>query len=178
MEIMSCLELWHCCCHFWYRDLCMHCGTSSVSLLFCSYVLYDMAGCTWTYKYVFLLPLLAALLDMHIIRFNCYIGSASIFILCIALCRGGWQRFSHDEDDDTDIYSEEDDVVWFKIPSIKDVLFSFPITMLAFLCHFNIISIQNAPVGKAHGSYDTICHWSILPVNVSIRPWWIFICGQ
>ena len=98
---------------------------------------------------------------MHIIRFNCYIGSASIFILCIALCRGGWQRFNNEDDDTEDKDYEEDDVVWFKIPSIKDVLFSFPITMLAFLCHFNIISIQNALCQPTRKRTDHMIQYAI-----------------
>mmetsp|Transcript_16254 Transcript_16254/g.29356 ORF Transcript_16254/g.29356 Transcript_16254/m.29356 type:complete len:541 (+) Transcript_16254:338-1960(+) len=107
---------------------------------------------------VILLPLLFQR-SLHALRYNCYIGSASIFVLCIALCRGGWQNLhnndDHDDDDNdgdyydniSDIIEEEDNdftIDYFKMPSLQDALFSFPILSLCFLCHFNIISIQNA----------------------------------
>mmetsp|Transcript_31343 Transcript_31343/g.66522 ORF Transcript_31343/g.66522 Transcript_31343/m.66522 type:complete len:643 (-) Transcript_31343:92-2020(-) len=101
---------------------------------------------------VFLLPFLFQR-SLHALRWNCYIGFASVMILCIALVRGGWQRF-HDEvvsDDDDNISispTAEDDedlsIQWFKIPTLGEVLFSFPIVTCSFLCHFNIISIQNS----------------------------------
>eukprot|EP00571_Detonula_confervacea_P014531 CAMPEP_0172308436 /NCGR_PEP_ID=MMETSP1058-20130122/9027_1 /TAXON_ID=83371 /ORGANISM="Detonula confervacea, Strain CCMP 353" /LENGTH=530 /DNA_ID=CAMNT_0013020851 /DNA_START=138 /DNA_END=1726 /DNA_ORIENTATION=+ len=81
--------------------------------------------------------------SLYALRFNCYVGSASIFVLCIALCRGGWQRITSqsisDEHNDGGF-----DIEFFKIPSAQDIMFSFPIVTCAFLCQFNIISIQNA----------------------------------
>ncbi|KAL7541158.1 hypothetical protein ACHAXR_010834, partial [Thalassiosira sp. AJA248-18] len=40
--------------------------------------------------------------------------------------------------------SNEFKIEFFKIPLPQDLLFSFPIVTCAFLCHFNIIAIQNA----------------------------------
>jgi len=77
--------------------------------------------------------------SLHALRYLNYVGSASIFILCLALCRGGYQRIY-----DESRLSTWDDIEIFKVPSLQDILFSFPIVMLSFLCHFNIISIQNA----------------------------------
>jgi hypothetical protein len=92
---------------------------------------------------VFLLPFLFQR-SLHALKWNCYIGFASIIILCIALCRGGFQRqhnhpggANEKHDDDTYI------IEGFKVPSVRDALFSFPIVMLAFLCQFNVLSIQN-----------------------------------
>lgn len=92
---------------------------------------------------IFLLPFLFQR-SLHALKWNCYIGFASIIILCTALCRGGFQRqYIHhggtDEMLDDDTYNIE----WFKVPSVQDALFSFPIVMLAFLCQFNVLSIQN-----------------------------------
>lgn len=89
---------------------------------------------------IFLLPFLFQR-SLHALKWNCYIGFASIIILCTALVRGGFQRqfnLHHGELDD-DTYKIE----WFKIPSVQDALFAFPIIMLAFLCQFNVLSIQN-----------------------------------
>lgn len=88
---------------------------------------------------VFLLPCLFQR-SLHALRYLNYVGSASIFILCLALCRGGYQRIN----DESSRLSAWDDIEIFKVPSLQDILFSFPIVMLSFLCHFNIISIQNA----------------------------------
>jgi len=78
--------------------------------------------------------------SLHALRYLNYVGSASIFILCLALCRGGYQRINNE----SSRLAAWDDIEIFKVPSLQDVLFSFPIVMLSFLCHFNIISIQNA----------------------------------
>ncbi|KAL7545006.1 hypothetical protein ACHAWF_008376 [Thalassiosira exigua] len=76
--------------------------------------------------------------SLHALRYNCYVGSASIFVLCVALCRGGLMRRRGEVQDSS--YQIE----YFKVPSPEDALFSFPIVTCAFLCHFNIIAIQNA----------------------------------
>ena len=93
---------------------------------------------------LFLLPFLFQR-SLHALKWNCYIGFASIIILCTALVRGGFQRQytlhlgGAEEQDDVGTYVIE----WFKVPSIQDALFAFPIIMLAFLCQFNVLSIQN-----------------------------------
>ena len=82
-----------------------------------------------------LLPLLCQR-SLHALRKACYLGFVSIFVLCVALCRGG---FDNVKDDSVEVHVE-----YFKMPSAEDVLFCFPIITCAFLCHFNIIAIQNA----------------------------------
>ena len=115
---------------------------------------------------VFLLPLLVQR-SLHALRFNCYVGSASIFILCIALCRGGWQRIeSHKSTifDETMTVEDEEDVFaidYFKMPSSQEILFSFPIVTLNFLCHFNIISIQNALIKPSRERIQRLTKYSI-----------------
>eukprot|EP00577_Skeletonema_sp_RCC1716_P007079 CAMPEP_0113376668 /NCGR_PEP_ID=MMETSP0013_2-20120614/2750_1 /TAXON_ID=2843 ORGANISM="Skeletonema costatum, Strain 1716" /NCGR_SAMPLE_ID=MMETSP0013_2 /ASSEMBLY_ACC=CAM_ASM_000158 /LENGTH=561 /DNA_ID=CAMNT_0000258761 /DNA_START=89 /DNA_END=1774 /DNA_ORIENTATION=- /assembly_acc=CAM_ASM_000158 len=91
--------------------------------------------------------------SLHALRWNCYIGFGSILVLCVALCRGGFQRYYYQEhygDDgqhgdagDEATTAATTDIEFFKVPTVQDVLFSFPIVMLAFLSHFNILSIQN-----------------------------------
>ena len=89
---------------------------------------------------IFLLPFLFQR-TLHALKWNCYIGFASIIILCSALVRGGFQRQHnlHQAEDDDSVYN----IDWFKVPSASDALFAFPIIMLAFLCQFNVLSIQN-----------------------------------
>eukprot|EP00581_Thalassiosira_minuscula_P009196 CAMPEP_0183707506 /NCGR_PEP_ID=MMETSP0737-20130205/4062_1 /TAXON_ID=385413 /ORGANISM="Thalassiosira miniscula, Strain CCMP1093" /LENGTH=578 /DNA_ID=CAMNT_0025935193 /DNA_START=269 /DNA_END=2002 /DNA_ORIENTATION=+ len=94
--------------------------------------------------------------SLHALRKFCYVGFASICVLCIALCHGGYTKMQmqqnghHDDHDSTDtnhINEEDNDLFemqFFKVPSSHDLLFSFPIVTCAFLCHFNIIAIQNA----------------------------------
>eukprot|EP00986_Skeletonema_menzelii_P019549 scaffold28406_cov143-Skeletonema_menzelii.AAC.1 len=97
--------------------------------------------------------------SLHALRWNCYIGFGSILVLCVALCRGGFQRYYQESDvssggDDEEVTTKSaidtttsttatTTIEFFKVPTVQDVLFSFPIVMLAFLCHFNILSIQN-----------------------------------
>lgn len=81
--------------------------------------------------------------SLHALRFNCYIGFGSIMVLCIALCRGGFQRLNLESEQQQVEEDETFTIEFFKVPSLQDVLFSFPIAMLAFLCHFNVLSIQN-----------------------------------
>mmetsp|Transcript_9177 Transcript_9177/g.13839 ORF Transcript_9177/g.13839 Transcript_9177/m.13839 type:complete len:260 (-) Transcript_9177:92-871(-) len=35
--------------------------------------------------------------SLHALRWNCYIGFGSILVLCVALCRGGFQRYYYQE---------------------------------------------------------------------------------
>jgi amino acid permease len=92
--------------------------------------------------------------SLHALRWNCYVGFASIFVLCVALIVGGWNRRHvhrhrgiHDEAEnyiDANDDGRFDDVEYLKMPSASDAMFAFPIVMLSFLCHFNVIPIQNA----------------------------------
>jgi len=83
--------------------------------------------------------------SLHALRYNCYVGFISVMILCFALWRGALLRKNdvkpqHGGDENDETYEIE----YFKIPTIQDVLFSFPIVTCAFLCHFNVNSIQNS----------------------------------
>jgi len=98
---------------------------------------------------VLLLPLLCQR-SLHALRKMCYIGFASIIVLCIALCHGGIKGMTNAANT-TNTTTEEDEtgeemfhIEYFKIPSPRDLLFCFPIVTSAFVCHFNIIAIQNA----------------------------------
>ncbi len=85
--------------------------------------------------------------SLHALRWNCYVGSTSIFILCIALNRGGWQRILESSPPSTSYIDNDDNgftIEFWKIPSAQDTLYSFPITTCAFLCQFNIIAVQNS----------------------------------
>ena len=48
---------------------------------------------------VMLLPFLFQR-SLHALRWNCYIGFGSILVLCVALCRGGFQRYLNENDED------------------------------------------------------------------------------
>lgn len=91
---------------------------------------------------VLLLPFLCQR-SLHALRYNCYFGFMSVMVLCFALGRGAFHRMNTTTSPD----SESENAVkidFFKIPSLQELLFSFPIVTCSFLCHFNVNSIQNA----------------------------------
>lgn len=88
---------------------------------------------------VLLLPFLFQR-SLHALRYNCYVGFTSVLILCIALGRGALRKMFMANVHDGYVFEIE----YFKIPTMQEVLFSFPIVTCSFLCHFNVNSIQNA----------------------------------
>ena len=81
--------------------------------------------------------------SLYALRYNCYVGFASVLILCYSLGRGALHQFQDTQSastEDNDIF----EIDFFKIPTFQEVLFSFPIITCSFLCHFNVNSIQNA----------------------------------
>eukprot|EP00523_Entomoneis_sp_CCMP467_P006206 CAMPEP_0168728308 /NCGR_PEP_ID=MMETSP0724-20121128/5617_1 /TAXON_ID=265536 /ORGANISM="Amphiprora sp., Strain CCMP467" /LENGTH=436 /DNA_ID=CAMNT_0008775149 /DNA_START=65 /DNA_END=1372 /DNA_ORIENTATION=+ len=77
--------------------------------------------------------------SLYALRFNCYIGFSSVCILCLVLCYRG---VTHPAGQN----AGPREIQYFKIPTVADILFAFPITMLSFCCHFNIVAIQEALV--------------------------------
>mmetsp|Transcript_8737 Transcript_8737/g.20914 ORF Transcript_8737/g.20914 Transcript_8737/m.20914 type:complete len:459 (+) Transcript_8737:118-1494(+) len=69
--------------------------------------------------------------SLHALRFNCYIGFASIPILLLAL----WHDVATEP-------IEMEPLQWTN--SFNDVLFAFPIINLSFLCVFNVLPVQAA----------------------------------
>jgi amino acid permease len=76
--------------------------------------------------------------ELHTLRYNCYVGFASLAVMCLALCLRAWDRRASE--------SYRDDPVRYGMGSREDILFAFPIVVLSFLCHFNILPIQSALV--------------------------------
>jgi amino acid permease len=72
---------------------------------------------------------------LHALRFNCYVGLASVMLLCIALLHHALVR--------KDI-SDTLTPLQLGPKSLGDVLFAFPIITLSFLSSFNVLPIQNA----------------------------------
>lgn len=86
---------------------------------------------------------------LYALRFNCYVGFCSVSILCIALCHHGFFGSSDsvlmDETDDEYDDGDDDEIAMlYFTTNFSDTLFAFPIIMLAFLSHFNVIPIQGA----------------------------------
>lgn len=105
---------------------------------------------------VLLLPLLFQR-SLHALRYNCFLGFASITVLCWGLCRHGFANLLDD-----DGRGELEEIDFFKVPTMKDALFSFPIVTCAFLCHFNIVSIQNALSKPTRERTEKLIHFAIL----------------
>jgi len=69
--------------------------------------------------------------DLHALRYNCYLGFGSISVLCLAMAYRAYQK----------VGSGEVNVrLWPE--SLTDVLFAYPIPVLAFMCHFNVIGVH------------------------------------
>jgi hypothetical protein len=81
--------------------------------------------------------------SLHSLRYNCYFGFLSVMVLCFALCRGALLKLNAAAPD-VDATGSAFELDYFKIPSVQELLFSFPIVTCSFLCHFNVNSIQNA----------------------------------
>ncbi|CAJ1937950.1 unnamed protein product [Cylindrotheca closterium] len=69
--------------------------------------------------------------SLHALRFNCYIGFASIPILLLAI----WRDVATEP-------IEFEPLQW--TDSFNDVLYAFPIINLSFLCVFNVLPVQAA----------------------------------
>lgn len=102
---------------------------------------------------VLLLPLLFQR-SLYALRNVCYVGFASITVLCIALCIGGYKEMVSSDREDFKIE-------YFKIPSPQDLLAYFPIVITAFLCHFNIIAVQNAITKPTRERTQNLAKYSI-----------------
>jgi len=148
----------------------------AVSMMVCTYIMFSilaymvLARDVWTplvhqmlgnedldgdYILLALIGMLVPLLfqrSLHALRNICYVGFTSIFVLCIALCHGGWKNLNNKEEASTQVGDDDNgsssssnfQIEIFKIPSPADLLYCFPIITCAFLCQFNINTIQNA----------------------------------
>jgi amino acid permease len=85
--------------------------------------------------------------ELHALRFNCYMGFASIAVLCVALCIEAITTNHHNPTEWTiDATGSPSFSLQQHSHGISHVLVAMPIITLAFVSHFNIIPIQNALV--------------------------------
>jgi len=125
--------------------------------------------------------------SLHALRYNCYIGFASVSVLCLALL---WhalvsnttattleapREYSNYMEQQTAAQSEEITIAltywhnvlwtshfWLAPPaSISNVITAFPILMLSFLCHFNVNPIQKALIQPTPARVSTVIHVSM-----------------
>jgi amino acid permease len=91
--------------------------------------------------------------ELHALRFNCYMGFASITVLCVALCIQAVSRLIfattyHDHNHSNPWNIDADGSLPYLLQQhshgSSHVLVAMPIITLAFVSHFNIIPIQNA----------------------------------
>ncbi len=76
--------------------------------------------------------------SLHSLRYNCYVGFASVSILCLALCHRAFV---------TPLPSPL--LLWST--SFGDILFAFPIIILSFLSIFNVLPIQGSLIKPSRG---------------------------
>lgn len=86
--------------------------------------------------------------NLHALRFNCYVGFASVSLLCLALCHHGF------------LSPRPHLKLW--PTNISDVLFAFPIITLSFLSHFNILPIQAALINPSRMRINHIIHSAVV----------------
>ena len=75
---------------------------------------------------------------LYALRYNCYVGFASVSVLCIALCHHAFT---------TPLPSPL--LLW--TTDWNDILFAFPIITLSFLSIFNVLPIQSALIRPTRG---------------------------
>lgn len=82
--------------------------------------------------------------NLYALRFNCYLGFASISVLCAAMVYRAYQKSVIEASEtvtETELGHHGDSILW-ATNNFADGLYAFPIIMLAFLSSFNVISIQ------------------------------------
>lgn len=95
--------------------------------------------------------------DLHALRYNCYIGFASISVLCLAMLYRAIQKC------ETNINgSPASDILWVNTSSFQDVLFAFPIVTLSFLATFNVPPVQSALIEPTRERVRDMIHISVL----------------
>lgn len=102
--------------------------------------------------------------DLHALRYNCYIGFASITILCLAIVYRAYQKCEDIKNIETETIgtdeSNDDPLLWLTNDP-ADVLFSFPIIMLSLLCSFNVVPVQAALIRPTQARVRYIINLSI-----------------
>lgn len=86
--------------------------------------------------------------SLHALRFNCYIGFASVPVLLWAL----WHNVTTEP-------IEFQPMKW--TTSFTDVLFSFPIINLSFLCVFNVLPVQAALIHPSRARMQMVIDGAI-----------------
>ena len=89
--------------------------------------------------------------DLHSLRYNCYLGFCSITLLCLAIAYRASQKIAAG---DIDIKMWPD--------SLTDVLFAYPIPILALMCHFNMIGVQSSLIDPTRARVRTVIDGSML----------------
>ena len=89
--------------------------------------------------------------DLHSLRYNCYLGFSSIALLCLAITYRASQKIAAG---DIDIKMWPD--------SLTDVLFAYPIPILALMCHFNMIGVQSSLIDPTRARVRKVIDASML----------------
>ena len=89
--------------------------------------------------------------DLHSLRYNCYLGFASISVLCLAIAYRASQKIAAG---DIDIKMWPD--------SLTDFLFAYPIPILALMCHFNMIGVQSSLIDPTRARVRKVIDGSML----------------
>ena len=114
---------------------------------------------------VFMSPFLVQR-SLHALRFNCYIGFASVSMLCLALCHHAVSSSSTGDNSTTANVLWTPDF-WLAPPdSFQDVITAFPILMLSFLCHFNVNPIQKALIHPTPARVNRVIHGAMLACSL------------
>jgi len=111
--------------------------------------------------------------DLYALRYNCYIGFASISILCAALCYQAASNIassssSEDTEDGSLAGAIESSTTTAattttnKTTTFSNLLFAFPIITLSFLSQFNILPIQTSLKQPTRQRMQRVVHGAVL----------------
>ena len=98
--------------------------------------------------------------NLHALRYNCFVGFASISVLCAALCRHAFFMENEYQEEDIHADNNSNNLLYFT-DNWSHILFAFPIIMLSFLCHFNVLPIQSALVRPTRARMRTVLHGAV-----------------
>eukprot|EP00980_Cylindrotheca_fusiformis_P016126 scaffold4790_cov98-Cylindrotheca_fusiformis.AAC.10 len=98
---------------------------------------------------------------LHALRYNCYIGFASVPILLLAL----WHHAATEP-------TNKPVLLWTS--SVSDVLFAFPMINLSFLCVFNVLPVQAALIHPSRRRMQYVINGALGTAFLIMLPFGIY----
>ena len=100
--------------------------------------------------------------SLHALRYNCFVGFGSVSLLCAALCHHAFWGTQPTQYSNVDVDNvDNDNSMLYMTNQASHVLFAFPIIMLSYLSHFNILPIQSALQQPSRARIRTVVYGAV-----------------